>query len=106
MGASEFLDLIRNITNTEARVRERAADEVTDWLSSYSAAEAAALATILAATAASEKDHAALEAQLHAISELTSTGNVRVTHISHLREIDLLGLSTEAREYVVDLLEG
>jgi hypothetical protein len=105
MDVSHFLNLIRNITNTEPRVRERGADETTDWLSSYTATDAATLATILAATAASEKDFAPLESQLHAILELMSTGHVQVAHISHLREIDLQALPAELREYVNDLLE-
>jgi hypothetical protein len=105
MDASNFLSLIRNITNTESRARERGADETTDWLSSYTATDAVALATILAAAAASEKDFPPLESQLHAILELMSTGHVQLAHISHLREIDLQELPAELRGYVKDLLE-
>ncbi|MGW7210482.1 hypothetical protein [Streptomyces sp. NPDC054837] len=106
MRASGFSGLIRKVTDAELRVRELGAEEVTDWLSAYSAAEVAALATVLAAVAVSETDHSALEAQLHAILELASTGHVQAAHIVHLRDIELQGLPTELREYVTDLLEG
>ncbi|MEU3828368.1 hypothetical protein GT045_18300 [Streptomyces sp. SID486] len=65
-----------------------------------------ALATLLAATAASEKEKAALESELHAIFELTSTGHVRLDDISPLREIPLGDLPPQLCEYVSDLLEG
>ncbi|WP_406172603.1 hypothetical protein [Streptomyces sp. NBC_00996] len=106
MSPREFLDLIRKVMDAEPRQRERGADEVTDHLSAYSAAEAAALATILSATASCEKGHEALEAQLHAILELTSTGHVNLGHISRLSEINLKELPIPLREYVTDLLEG
>ncbi|MFF2407196.1 hypothetical protein [Streptomyces sp. NPDC058092] len=70
-------------------MRERAADEVADRLSTYSPAQASALATLLSAAAASEKESSALEAELHAILELMSTGHVSLDHISQLREIRL-----------------
>lgn len=106
VNADEFFALIRKITNASSRVREHGADESTDLLDSYSPADSAALATVLSAAAACEKDHAALEAQLHAIVELTSTGHVTTCHISHLKAIDLEELPTSLREYVSDLLEG
>ncbi|WP_406443208.1 hypothetical protein OHB14_30065 [Streptomyces sp. NBC_01613] len=106
MDAREFMHLSRRITHREPNVRERGADESTDWLSAYSSAEAVALASLLSVTAAYEKDHAALESQLHAILELVSTGYIESGHISHLREIDVEELSTSLREYVEDLLDG
>ncbi|KUN28639.1 hypothetical protein AQJ23_06795 [Streptomyces antibioticus] len=106
MSASGFVDLMRKVTDADPRVRERGSEEVTDWPSAYSPAEAAALATTLSAVAASERDHSALEAQLHAILELTSTGHVQVDHLLHLRDIDLQELPSELQGYVTDLLEG
>ncbi|WP_458243325.1 hypothetical protein [Streptomyces sp. MAI_2237] len=105
MNATDLLDLVRKITDTEPRVRERGADEATDWVSAYTAAEAGATATVLAVTAAAETDHAALEAQLHAILEIMSSGHVQGSHISQIRDIDLQDLPTQIREYISDLLE-
>ncbi|MEV5317986.1 hypothetical protein AB0K92_10040 [Streptomyces sp. NPDC052687] len=97
---------MRTILESDARTRERTADEVTDRIGAYTPAQASALATLLAAAAVSEKDSSALEAELHAIVELTSTGHVDVHHIAALREIDLGDLPPQLRDYVGDLLEG
>ncbi|MFK4069392.1 hypothetical protein [Streptomyces sp. NPDC029674] len=106
MNAGDFLTLMRKITDVQAHVRERGADETTDWVHSYSAVEASSLATVLAAAAVSEKDHAALEAQLHAILELASTGYVQASHIARFREIDLEEFPAPLQGYVTDLLES
>ncbi|CAM5499231.1 hypothetical protein SALBM311S_03424 [Streptomyces alboniger] len=105
MKVHDFFGLLHGITNTEPCLRARGADEVMDLLSSYSREEAAALATTLAATAACEENREALESQLHAILELTSTGHIKVDHIARLREIELNYLSKEIRGYITDLLE-
>jgi len=94
------------ILEVDAQSRERAADEVTDRIGAYTPPQASALATLLAAAAVSEKESSALEAELHAIVELTSTGHVDVPHIAALREIDLGDLPPQLRDYVSDLLEG
>ncbi|MCF3960432.1 hypothetical protein [Streptomyces fuscigenes] len=106
MRSHEFLAILRMLLDADPKVREGVADEITDRLSSYAPAQASALATLLAATAVAEKDAAALEAELHAILELASTGHVAVEHISSLEELNRDELLPELREYVEDLLSG
>ncbi|MEV7710730.1 hypothetical protein [Streptomyces sp. NPDC088270] len=106
MEPREFIDMARKVLDAESAVRERAADEVTDRLSTYLPAQASSLATLLAAAAASEKENSTLEAELHAILELMSTGHVGVDHVAQLREIRLGGLPSELREYINDLIES
>ncbi|WP_189228322.1 hypothetical protein [Streptomyces flaveolus] len=106
MQSHDFTGMARMILDVDATVRERAADEVTDRVGVYTSAQASALATLLAATAASEGEDSALEAELHAIIELTSTGHVQVDHLSPLREIAVDDLPPQLRDYVTDLLEG
>lgn len=106
MQPREFIDVARKVLNAESVVRERAADEVTDHLSAYLPAQASSLATLLAAAAALEKENSALEAELHAILELMSTGHVSVDHVAQLREIRIGELTSELREYINDLLES
>ncbi|MFE4216710.1 hypothetical protein ACFVDT_19760 [Streptomyces sp. NPDC057699] len=106
MEPREFIDVARKVLNAESVVRERAADEVTDHLSAYLPAQASSLATLLAAAAAFEKENSALEAELHAILELMSTGHVSVDHVAQLREIRIGELTPELREYINDLLES
>ncbi|MFE7352671.1 hypothetical protein ACFU8Q_05600 [Streptomyces sp. NPDC057543] len=105
MESREFINIARKVLDAASGARERAADEVTDQLSTYSPAQASALATLLSATAASEKESSALEAELHAILELMSTGHVGLDHVSQLREIRLGEVTPELRGYVTDLLE-
>ncbi|MEW1643074.1 hypothetical protein [Streptomyces sp. NPDC091219] len=104
MNADQLLELLRRITDSDDPVaRERGADEVTDWTCSWSPAEAITLATVLSVTAACERNHTALEAQLHALLELMSTGHVVGEHLYRVREIDLDGLPAELVEYITDL---
>ncbi|MEV7736771.1 hypothetical protein AB0O75_32575 [Streptomyces sp. NPDC088921] len=105
MESREFIEMARKVLDAESLIRERAADEVTDRLSSYSPAQASTLATLLSGVAASEKKRSTLEAVLHAILELMSTGHVTLDHVAQLREIQLESMSPELREYVTDLLE-
>ncbi|MFD5269448.1 hypothetical protein [Streptomyces sp. NPDC058335] len=106
MKSHEFIKIARKVLEGDAKVRERAADEVTDHLGAYTPAQASALATLLAATAAAEEvEDSAMEAELHAIIELTATGHVRLDDLSPLREINLDDLPPQIREYVSDLLE-
>ncbi|MFF5956262.1 hypothetical protein [Streptomyces luteogriseus] len=105
MKSHDFIGIARMMSEADAQARERAADEVTDHLGAYTPAQASALATLLAATAVCERENSALEAELHAITELTSTGHVGLEHIAPLREIVLADLPPQLREYVSDLLE-
>ncbi|MET7734298.1 hypothetical protein ABZT02_23435 [Streptomyces sp. NPDC005402] len=106
MDAREFIAVTRKILDPESVARERAADEVIDLLGSYSPAQVSTLVTLLSAVAASEKEKPALEAELHAILELMSTGHVAFGHIAQLQDIRLDELPPELREYVTDLLES
>lgn len=104
--SQEFISTARMVLSVDAQVRERAADEVTDHVGAYTSAQASALAALLAAAAADEEEDDALEAELHAILELMSTGHVGPDCVSPLQEISLTELAPQLREYVSDLLEG
>lgn len=105
MESREFIDMARKILDADSLTRERAADEIADRLNAYSPAQVSTLAVLLSGVAASEKKSSILEAVLHAILQLMSTGHVTVDHVAQLREIKLGQLSLELREYVTDLLE-
>ncbi|MFF9275392.1 hypothetical protein [Streptomyces griseosporeus] len=106
MRAESLMRLIRLITHTDPRLREKGADEATDWLSAYSAEEAATLATILSIAAARESDLEALESELHAVLELETTGHVGSAHLGYLAEIDRSTLPIPLRPYITDILGG
>lgn len=94
------------ITSADSRTREMGADQASDWVNSYTSCETRTLATVLSVSAANEERTSALESQLHAILELTSTGFVELEHIAHLKEISQDQLPAELSEYVDDLLGG
>jgi hypothetical protein len=104
--ACVFIDMIRKVLAPEAGARERAAEEIADRLSFYTPAQVSALVALLSSIAVAEKVHSALESELHAILELTSTGHVALDHVAPLREMQLEELPNELKEYVIDLLEG
>jgi hypothetical protein len=100
------MELVRQVTAQDPRQRELGADRVPDWLGSYSRNDATVLAGLLSLSAACEVDHAALEAQLHALLELGSRGFTDQENISRIRDIDHDQLSENLLEYVNDLLES
>ncbi|MGV9558532.1 hypothetical protein [Streptomyces sp. NPDC003401] len=55
---------------------------------------------------ASEGRNASLEAESHALVDLTSTGHVGLDTLFPLREIPLAGLPPQLQDYVSDLPEG
>jgi hypothetical protein len=97
--------MARAVLATDPRDRTRAADEVTDLLRSYAPIQAASPATLLASLAATEEDDTALESELHALLELTSTGHIELVHLAPLRERDVTTTAPQLREYVTALLE-
>ncbi|MFE1951974.1 hypothetical protein ACFW9D_16060 [Streptomyces sp. NPDC059524] len=105
MESPHLAALLRDITSARPEERALSADRVTDRISACTPEEAATLATALAACAAEEEDLTALESQLHAILELTSTGYVRQRHLARLGGLRSRELPEELLGYLHDLLE-
>ncbi len=104
VSASRLLEFVRNITAPDPKVRESAADQVTDLVSVYSLADGRVLTGVLAAAAACESDPGALEAQLNAIIQLGSLAEPEM--IETLRTIDVHEMPGDLGDYVTDILEG
>lgn len=98
-------ELLRGIASDEPSERTLTADQVTDLLRSYTASDVAALAGALTACAVGEEDLTALEAQLHALLQLSTTGHLRQHHLWRLEELHSRELPADLREYLHDLLE-
>ncbi|MFE0187228.1 hypothetical protein [Streptomyces sp. NPDC058989] len=103
--ADQFMEMLRCLTDQDARKRELGADKVTDWVGSYSREDGRMLVGVLSILAACERDHGALEAQLNALLELGAGGHSDLQSLAHLREIDLEVLPDSLGGYVNDLLE-
>ncbi|MER6094482.1 hypothetical protein ABT154_01170 [Streptomyces sp. NPDC001728] len=104
ISAPQLLEFVRNIAAPDPKVRELAADQVTDLVSSYSLADGRILTGVLAAAAVCESDPGALEAQLNAIIQLGSLAEPEMVAI--LRTLDVEKLPGGLGEYVTDILEG
>ncbi|MFI9028889.1 hypothetical protein [Streptomyces sp. NPDC053560] len=104
--ASQMLDILRNVCANDPQLREYGADTVTDLVGSYSRTEVQILAGVLSLCASSEENYETLEAQLHAILELGSTGLLSVDNIQRLREIDRAKIPVELSDYIDDLLQN
>jgi hypothetical protein len=98
-----MVPLLRSLLAADAGRRDRAADEVTDWLTSYGEAEATTLARVLAWATTLETDASAQEAQLNAISELVTVGGVPADVVASVGALDraaLRGSSVEHYDYL------
>ncbi|WP_369204183.1 hypothetical protein [Streptomyces sp. PU-14G] len=96
---------VRQLFDPDPRRRELAADRCADWPSSYGREDVRILSRALATCAATEGDSSALEAQLHALFELGSTGFQPRSDLAPLRAIDRDALPGVLCEYVDDLLD-
>ncbi|MFI7010864.1 hypothetical protein [Streptomyces sp. NPDC050145] len=105
MESRQLVALLREIVAANPRTRALGADRVTDLIRAYQPGEVTTLVTALAAGAAEERDLVALEAQLHAIFELTFTGQVRRAHLAHLEQLRTRDLPAELHDYLRDLLD-
>ncbi|MFI0987682.1 hypothetical protein [Streptomyces exfoliatus] len=104
ISASQLLEFVQHIAAADPRIRELAADQVTDLVSGYSLADGRVLTGVLAAAAACESDPGALEAQLNAIIQLGSLAEPDM--VAALRTLDIEKLPGELGDYVMDILEG
>ncbi|MEV6395023.1 hypothetical protein AB0M39_09645 [Streptomyces sp. NPDC051907] len=102
--SSQLLAFVRNIAASDPKTRESAADQVTDLVSGYSAADGRVLAGVLSAAAVCERDPRALEAQLNAIIQLGALAEPDM--VASLQTLDVEALPGELGDYVRDILEG
>ncbi|MGP4046533.1 hypothetical protein [Streptomyces sp. 2A115] len=100
IGSRRLAELIRELVSENERVRESGSDRVEDWMRSYSAKEARAIAETLAMMASFEESRVCLEAQLHALSELDTADKIGDADLTPLRDIDAAVIGAEHREYL------
>lgn len=87
----------------DPRVRERAADEACDWPDSWQPEVGRYLCGALAMAAVRERDHAALEAELHALLEMGRW--LEEPALAVVRTLGGAALPEVLREYLEALLE-
>ncbi|MCX5376758.1 hypothetical protein [Streptomyces sp. NBC_00091] len=94
--------MVRSLVAESSTQRALAADQVTDWVGSYTEVDGRLLAAILAVTAACETDGTALESQLNAIIQLGALADR--SSVSYLKEIEGSPLPGDLSGYVHDIL--
>ncbi|MER7539857.1 hypothetical protein ABTX77_34555 [Streptomyces sp. NPDC097704] len=102
--AHQMIEIIQELASPDPRIRESAADRMTDWLGNYSPGDGKTLAGLLSLAAACEQDHVALEAELNALLALGTRGYTDLSTLQRLRDIEVETLPPELQEYVEDLL--
>ncbi|MFI1284627.1 hypothetical protein ACH4U5_28435 [Streptomyces sp. NPDC020858] len=100
--AERLLMIIRSLVAESAPQRALAADQLTDWVGSYTETDGHILAGILAISAACEPDPTALESQLNAIIQLGGLADEDST--SYLKAIENSPLPGDLAEYIHDIL--
>lgn len=98
----QLLRIIRSLVAESSTQRASAADQVTDWVGSFTEADGQILAGILAITASCETDTATLECQLNAIIQLGALANRG--SVSHLKQLEGVPLPGDLSEYIHDIL--
>ncbi|MFI6171160.1 hypothetical protein ACIBCN_30575 [Nocardia sp. NPDC051052] len=105
----QFLAVLRAILSESAVIRARACDEATDWVDGWSGRQAGAVVSVSLWLAEGESDFDALEAELHAASELVENCEVDRRDIQGVRAIDRNRLPEsmiEYYDYLVSMLDG
>ncbi|MFD3331055.1 hypothetical protein ACFWV1_00100 [Streptomyces sp. NPDC058700] len=94
---------MRDIAAPDPKVRESAADQVTDLVPVYSLTDGRVLTGVLAAAAECETEPAALEAQLNAIIQLGCLAEPDM--VARLRALDVAKLPGALGAYVEAIFE-
>ena len=100
-----LLEIVHGITSPDPRLRDKAADEVTDVMRSLTSDQAALVANLLAEARLVEDDRAAAEAELHALVEIGTWHELPATAVDRIRTVDP-GDDPSQQEYLSELLSG
>ncbi|MFR9724438.1 hypothetical protein ACL02R_13895 [Streptomyces sp. MS19] len=100
VGSPALLALIRGLTSSSPVERDEACGTVTDWVTAFGPGELLTVAGVLAAAAATESDTTCRESELHALSELDSTGGLQGVVLAALTGVDESSLTSSEAEYL------
>lgn len=100
----DYLRLVRALLGDSAAQRERAADESTDWVSSYDPQQASTLIHVLLWAAEVETSPGATESELNAVCAVVDAGAAKTDLSALLARIDRSKLSGSAIEHFDSLV--
>ncbi|GAA5079800.1 hypothetical protein [Nocardia iowensis] len=96
---ADFLALLRALLDQKASGRARASDDATDWVNGYSDRQAETLVAVLLWLAEHESDQNALEAELHAATEIVENRDVDPRILREARALDPSKITIATSEY-------
>ncbi len=98
LGSKNMVRLLRELVSDDARVRNLAADSVTDVTPGLREIEAQVLAHVLVCLADLEQDPDAQEAQFNALGYLDEKGRLPESAIAEVANLDPAKIAPVARE--------
>lgn len=95
-----YVDFLRDLLSPDEAVRTEASDRVQDFVNLLSDTQARVAGDLIAMLASHEESRVALEALLHALTDLDGCGMLEGVDLSPLGEIPESAIQVEHREYM------
>ncbi|MEU2673600.1 hypothetical protein ABZ622_33010 [Streptomyces sp. NPDC007164] len=100
MESEYYVDFLRDLLSPDEAVRTEASDRVQDFVNLLSGTQARVTGDLIAMLAPHEESRVALEALLHALTDLDGCGKLDGVDLSPLGEIPESLIHVEHREYM------
>ncbi|MFE4307527.1 hypothetical protein ACFQ9H_07120 [Streptomyces sp. NPDC056517] len=105
MESKYYVDFLRDLLSPDESVRTEASDRVQDFVNLLSGTQARVVGDLIAMLAPQEESRVALEALLHALSDLDGCGKLEDVDLSPLREIPESAIHVEHRPYIDEFVQ-
>ncbi|MGA4801434.1 hypothetical protein [Streptomyces lavendulocolor] len=102
MESKYYIEFLRELLSPDEKVRTEASDRVQDFVNLLNSTQARVLGDLIAMLTPHEDSRVALEALLHALSDLDGCGKLEGVDLSPLKEIPDSAIQVEHREYMED----
>ncbi|MEU7741206.1 hypothetical protein [Nonomuraea sp. NPDC049158] len=104
MESKHYVDFLRDLLSLDEAVRTEASDRVQDFVNLLSGTQARVVGDLIAMLAPHEESRVALEALLHALTDLDGCGKLDGVDLSPLGEIPESVIHVEHREYMEEFV--
>ncbi|MGA5868082.1 hypothetical protein [Streptomyces cinereoruber] len=104
MERNQYLEFLRELLSADERERTEASNRVQDFVHLLSETQARVTGDLVAMLTPREESRVALEALLHALSDLDGCGKLEGVDLSPLTEIPESAIHVEHRDYMEEFL--
>ncbi|MEU9861789.1 hypothetical protein AB0D99_12995 [Streptomyces sp. NPDC047971] len=105
METAHYIEFLRDLLNPEESVRTEASDRVQDFVHLLSESQARVVGDLIAMLAPCTDSRVALEALLHALTDLDGCGKLDGVDLSPLKSIPDSAIHVEHRDYMADFAQ-